>query len=154
MRENGTKELRVLPSKLISNKDGFSLTEMLVAILIMMVGMLGLLQAANVVMEYNLKNHVRDEAVTVGERYMNLFKGVGFDNINATNYPVDPPKTDIVPSTIRGSGRNYTVVSTYETLATLPGGTVPTTKKLDVVVTWQYKNQTMNNRVTSVISNQ
>lgn len=143
----------MIQGTLISNKKGFTLTEMLVAIVIMIVGMLGLLQAANVVIEYNLKNHVRDEAIMIGERYMNLFKGVGFDNINATNYPVDPPKTETVPSTIRGSGRSYTVISTWQTLA-VNSALQPTSKQLEVLVRWQYKTETLENRVVSVVSNQ
>jgi type IV pilus assembly protein PilV len=128
----------------INNKKGFTLTELLVAIVIMMVGMLALLQASNVVIEYNLKNHLRDEAITIGEKYMNELKGQGF---NATDL-----NTLTVASNIRGSGRTYTVERSSTVLASDSSG--PTSKQLQVTVRWKYRQagEEFQNRVLSVIS--
>ncbi len=109
------------------------------AIIIMMVGLLGLLQAINVATEANIKNHLRDEAVYVGERYLNELKGQGFDNIAAT-YPLYS-----TASKIRGTGKKLMIETSSTSLA-------GDTKQLLVVVRWTYKGVTYENRVTAPIS--
>jgi type IV pilus assembly protein PilV len=116
----------------------------MVAVVIIMVGMLGLLQAINVAMEHNLKNHMRDEAVYMGEKYMNELKGRGFDNISATYALVS------VPSRIRGGRGSLTVERSSTVLP--PGAATPTTKQLTVVVKWKYKGAEYENRVMSPVS--
>jgi len=114
------------------------------AVLILLVGMLGLLQAVNLAMEMNLRNQVREEAVYVGERVMGELRGRGFDNISASYV------TYSTPSKIRGVSRKYGVERSSEVLATEGG--LPATKQLAVVVTWNYKGVTYQNRVVAPIS--
>jgi len=128
------------------NKSGFTLTEVMVAILIMMVGMLGLLESINVATEYNLKNHLRDEAVYVGEKYMNIQKGKAFDLL--TTMPLTYGRR-YEPSRIRGTGKPYSVDMKVTDLSTDP---VAATKQLEVVVSWTYKGVTFQNRVTAPVS--
>lgn len=111
----------------------------MVAIVIMMVGLLGLLEAINVATDANLKNHLRDEGVYVGEKYLNELRGRGFDNIAAT-YPLIS-----TASRIRGTGKKLMVETSSTSLAS-------DTKQLLVVVTWTYKGVTYENRVTAPIS--
>ncbi len=121
------------------NNRGFTLIEVMVAILIMMVGLIGLLQSINVAMEYNLKNQLRDEAVYTAERYFNELRGMPFDSI---------PVADLIfttPSKIRGGAWPLTVKES----STL---TTHDTKLVLVVVTWMYKNVPYENRLTAPIS--
>ena len=124
---------------LTRNNDGFTLTEVMVAIVIMMVGLLGLLEAVTVATHANIKNHLRDEAVYVGEKYLNELKGRGFVNIVAT-YPIIS-----TASKIRGTGKKLMVETSSTSLAS-------DTKQLFVVVSWTYKGVTYENRVTAPIS--
>lgn len=124
---------------LTRNNDGFTLTEVMVAIVIMMVGLLGLLEAINVATHANMKNHLRDEAVYTGEKYLNELKGRGFDNIAAT-YPLIS-----TASKIRGTGKKMMIETSSTSLAS-------DTKQLVVVVRWTYKGVTYENRVTAPIS--
>ena len=122
------------------------------AMLIMTVGMLGLLQAVNLAMETNLRNQLRDEAVNVGERVITELRSKGFDNISyvlptSQIYAYAPLS---IPSRIRGSSRQYTVQRNTRVLAT--DSTTPTTKQLEVIVTWDYKGVTYQNRVSAPTS--
>ncbi len=124
------------------NERGFTLVEVLVAFVIMLVGLLGLLQAVNVALEYNTRNHFREEATLVGERVMNGFRALPFDRITATNGMLS------VPSMIRGVNKSYRV--TY--LAQSVGGSA-NSRELQVDVIWKFKNSSTVHRVKSVRSN-
>ena len=123
--------------------SGFTLIEVMVAIVIMMVGMLGLLQSINVAMEYNLRNHLRDEAVLVGEKYINELKGKAF----ATSTITFPLISTV--SKIRGVNKKLMVETSSTQLADDATGT---TNRLQVVVKWTYKGVTYQNMVTAPVS--
>ncbi|MFZ2949484.1 MAG: prepilin-type N-terminal cleavage/methylation domain-containing protein [Desulfuromonadaceae bacterium] len=125
------------------NNYGFTLIEVMIAIVIMMVGMLGLLQSINIAMEYNLKNHLRDEAVYVGEKYMNIQRGKVFDLLSTTY------GTRYEPSKIRGTGKPYSVVMSTQDLST--DARTPA-KQLTIEVKWTYKGVEYVNMVKSPVS--
>jgi len=134
------------------DNSGFSLIEVMMAILILMVGMLGLLQAINLAVEVNLRNQVREEAVYIGQRVMSEMRGKGFDNISVATTPTDMyTYSDYqVPSKLRGASRSYTVSRRSVVLSTV--NLQPVTKQLEVVVKWTYKGVGYENRVVSPIS--
>lgn len=137
---------------LISNKNnsGFTLIEVLVAIVIMMVGMLGLLQSINIAMEYNLKNHLRDEAVFVGEKYMNIQRGKAFDLLSTVPLPSgNTYSTRYEPSKIRGTGKPYNIEMSVQDLST---DAATPSKQITVVVKWTYRGVEYQNRVTAPVS--
>lgn len=129
---------------MLRKNKGFSLVEVMMAMLILIVGMLGLLQAINVATEFNLKNQLREEAGYVGERTMNELRGRGFDNI----FPAYSTVT--VPSRIRGASRSFSVQRSSAILSTENG--LPVSKQLEVVVNWTYKGVTFQNRITSPVT--
>jgi len=139
---------------MILRKDnsGFSLVEVMMAILILMVGMLGLLQAINLAVDVNLRNQVREEAVYIGQRVMSEMRGKGFDNISVATTPTDMyTYSDYqIPSKLRGTARSYTVSRRSVVLSTV--NLQPVTKQLEVVVKWTYKGVGYENRVVSPIS--
>jgi type IV pilus assembly protein PilV len=118
---------------------------MMMAMLILIVGMLGLLQAINLAVETNLRNQLREEAVHVGERVMNEFRGKGFANISTASPETQKLqfKTYSIPSKIRGTTRKYGVARASTVISTA----TPKTKQLEVVVTWKYKGIEYLNRV-------
>lgn len=141
----------VIPIMLHKNR-GFTLIEVMMAILILMVGMIGLLQAINLTMEVNLRNQVREEAVYVGEKVMNEMRGRGFDNISVAAVPSQlcSYQTYQIPSRLRGINRTYDVTRSSRVLSMLDSK--PATKELTVLVNWTYKGTTYENRVVAPIS--
>ncbi len=126
-----------------SNNSGFSLLEVMVAIVIMMVGMLGVLESINVAMAHNLRNQLRDEAVFVGEKYINIQRSKHFDLLS-TSYG-----TRFEPSKVRGAGELYSVDMKVSELSSDP---VTPLKQLDVTVSWIHRGVTYQNRVTAPVS--
>jgi type IV pilus assembly protein PilV len=124
----------------------------MMAMLILVVAMLGLLQSINLAMEMNLRNQLRDEAVSVGERTMNEFRGKGFDNISVPSVTSQlyTYRTYSVASKLRGTNRKYGVSRSAMTLAT--ASSQPVTKQLNVNVTWTYKGIAYENRVSAPTS--
>jgi type IV pilus assembly protein PilV len=122
----------------MQNELGFTLVELLVAMVIMMVGLLGLLQSINIALEYNLKNQMRGEVVRVAQDAMNDMRSRAFDSVSS--------KTATVPSSFRNINRTYTVRrSVY-----LTGSDV--SRKYQVDVIWKYKNVSTTHSVMTVRS--
>jgi type IV pilus assembly protein PilV len=117
----------------------------MVAMMILIVGMIGLLTSVNVAMEANLRSQLREEGVNMGERVLNELRNRGFDNISATYLPTT------LPSRMRGATRQYAVQKSSTVLSTDANG-LPLTKELAVVITWDYKGTTYENRVSAPIS--
>ena len=108
---------------------GFTLIEVLMAMLVMTVGLLGLLQSVNVAYEHNLRNKLREEAVLVAHEQMNgLRAGVAFN-----------PTTTVVRG-IGGVDRKYFV----NRVPKLIGGD---SSRLTVAVRWSFKNLTTTHEI-------
>jgi type IV pilus assembly protein PilV len=120
------------------NNRGFTLIEVVVAILIMMVGLLGLLASINLAMDVNLRDYMRDEAVRVGEKAMNTTKNSGYASI-ATG-----TTTQTISEHVRGIAKNYSVTTTVTQL--------PNSRQISIVVAWTYKGQTYFHGVDSVVA--
>lgn len=123
---------------LLHNDSGFTLVELLVAMAIMLIGLLGLLQSVNIAMEYNLKNQMRNEVVRVAQDSMNYMRSRPFD------FVFTPVTT--VTSTLRNINRRYTV-----NRSVISAGT-DVSKKYQVDVTWMYKNVPTTHSVMTVRS--
>lgn len=137
----------------VLNKDkGFTLIEVMMAILILLIGMIGLLQAINLAMEVNVRNQVREEAVYMGEKVMNEMRGKGFDNISVAATPSQSYTYGVyqLPSRLRGVSRTYNVARRSRVLSIVDSK--PVTKEITVIITWNYKGVGYENRVVAPIS--
>ncbi|HEY6871484.1 MAG TPA: prepilin-type N-terminal cleavage/methylation domain-containing protein [Geobacteraceae bacterium] len=122
----GAATVRILPQ----NSRGFTLVELMMAILITVIGLMGLLQSVNLAMEYNLKNQLRDEAVLIGEKQMGALKAMPFDQVpSSSSMKVD--------SRLRGGFAKFYNVSSVSRTWSAPDQ--PSSKLLIVPVTWTYK---------------
>jgi type IV pilus assembly protein PilV len=127
----------------ITNKDGFTLIEFCVAVLIMMVGLLGLLQAVNLATEHNLKSMLRNEALTIAEEQM---VNARVSVINSDAYAALTEYTGFINRKSRGGFSNYSVVRTVSTVSA-------NSKEVVVRVSWRYKGTKLNHTVSTFITN-
>jgi len=117
------------------NDGGFTLVEVLFAVVITIVALVGLLTSVELATETNVKNQMRDEAALVAQAEMNHWRAQPFNSISTVANPGVyryPPQR--IPSKLRGLVKNYNVARS--TIAS-PDRTVV---DLGVRVIWKYKN--------------
>ena len=120
----------------LQNESGFSLIELLAAMVIMLVGLLGLLHSVNIAMEHNLKNQMRNEVTLVAQDAMNEMRARPFDSVSAVTFKN-------VSTHLRNIKRSYAVTKTriYNS---------SNSAKYQVDVTWAYKNVSTTYSVATV----
>jgi len=120
----------------LKDNGGMTLIEVLVALAIVFIVFLGMSSAGLVVLDQNIRNSQRDEAVSVAEMEMQEARNIPFATIANDNH--------IVYRQIRGLNVGYTVARTVAN----PNGTTPATdpknRRVTINVTWSriVNNQT------------
>lgn len=124
-------------------QSGFTLIEFCVAVLIMMVGLLGLLQAVNMATQHNLANILRNEAISIADNQMVLAKSAVVDS---STFTALANTTTTVSTQIRSGTNSYSVARNV---------TAPSTNSKEVIVTvsWQYRGKTVNHMISSLVVN-
>jgi prepilin-type N-terminal cleavage/methylation domain-containing protein len=123
---------------LLNNKKGFTLVEMMIAMVIILVAVLGLVQATLLSIDSNVRNLFRDEAVRIAEEQMNVLKSLPVSDTNLPPGTTCPPPlaTNPVIRNFRDITKNYTVCSSISNI--LPDGTK---KSVQVIVGWNHKKE-------------
>lgn len=131
------------------NKAGFTLIEFCVAVLIMMVGLLGLLQAVNLATEHNLGSLLRNEAVSLADEQMVATKILAFTDLQ--------PATSYINRKTRAGFSNYSVVRTTQvsrsTAHPITGVITVTSQEVSVRVSWRYKGSKLSHTISTLIAN-
>ncbi|WP_136514249.1 type IV pilus modification PilV family protein [Geomonas edaphica] len=121
----------------LSSNGGFTLVEMLMAMLVMTVGLLGLLQAVIVAYQHGMKNRFRAEAVLVAEKQMHGWTRLPFEKIKEKSGETKEETTKV-----GGVPWSYKVTTKAE-----PAGSTTTTLKLTVGVIWSPKGETASHEI-------
>ena len=122
--------------------SGFTLVELLVAMSLLLIGLLGLLNSVEIAMEHNLKNQMRGEVVRIAEEAMSDMRSRPFDSVSAG--------TMVIPSKLRNIQRSYTV---KRTIVAIPNPTATVTSRQYLVdVKWLYKNVSTTHSIATVRS--
>lgn len=127
----------------LDSRSGFTLIEFCVAVLIMMVGLMGLLQAVNIATVYNLGSLLRNEAISVADEQMLQTKGSVFD---LTSFSALASNASLVSRKARGGFADYSVNKTITTVST-------NSKEAAVRVSWRYKGNKINHVISTLIVN-
>lgn len=122
-----------------SSKAGFTLVEMLMAMLVMTVGLLGLLQSVQAAYRQTVEDRVRDEAVRLAEEQMHRWRWLPYDSFSGNS--------QTVARTIGGGTRTFQV--TRESLEMGASGGRPA-RKLQVSVTWNIGGRTIRHEIYSL----
>lgn len=138
----------------ICNRAGFTLIEFLVAIVILMVGLLGLLQTVNYALSHNAVNQLRQQAINLADEQVQLEKAKLYENIAAPEYKDYPTplsfdqlssiKIDMPPVTINNKQYSIKKISKSPTRAS---------KYVQIEVEWQYKQTNYDHRISTLVSN-
>lgn len=126
-------ELRVF----LNSEEGFTLIEFCVAVLILMVGLLGLLQAVNMATSQNLATVIRKEAIMIADEQMVAAKYANYTSIKSGSIPSSARK-------IRSGYSNYSV-------ARFVSAASPTSKEVTISVRWMLKGKTLNHEISSLV---
>lgn len=134
----------------MTNNRGFTLIEFLVAIVILMIGLLGMLQGINLAMEKSMENVFRNEALVVADDLMMAKRSKSFSSLSTTI--ADPAWVTLPtgPRYTRGVFKNYSV---QQIINTITGDYVSGTKEVIVNVSWKYRNRKNVHSISSFISN-
>ncbi len=122
----------------LSNQSGFTLIEFCIAVVIMMVGLLGLLQAVNYATVVNLGTTLRNEAVYLADEQLVPVKTFAFERVTSSSY--------LVNRKTRGGFNNYSVVRTVTSPST-------TSRNVSVRVVWRYKGNKQSHTISGLVSN-
>ena len=123
---------------MFKNRAGFTLIEFLVAIVILMVGMLGLLQAVNVALHHNASTQLRNEAVVLGDSQMSLELAKPFDLVSTVT------GTRVFQRSLATGYKNYSI--------TRSGTDMTNSKQINILVTWNYKGNRYTHDLYGVVS--
>lgn len=115
----------------LDNNKGFTLVEVLVAMVIIIVVLLGLVHATLLSIDYNLKNLLRDEAVRLAEQRIDELKNISFPSLVSGG-----PNCQNISRNFRNIQRQYTVCDIIDDLD--PSGN---RKTIQVIVGWNHKNE-------------
>lgn len=129
------------------SNGGMTLVEVMIALVIVLVLMLGLIQTAILSIDGNLRNVFRDEATRIGEQYMGDLRSYPFNQLVAGNTPfgalaggklcLSPPTTmDLKRNFREVIKKDYTVCITIASMD--PSNT---TISLQVGVGWNHKQE-------------
>ena len=131
----------------MKNNGGMTLVEVLVAMAIVFIVFLGMSSAGLVVLDQNIRNSQRDEAVSIAEMELENVRTLSFAAIADNNY--------VATRKIRGLNVAYNVATTVAN----PNGSTPATdpnnRRVTVGVTWsRIENQqtkTYNHTVLTIV---
>jgi len=151
----------VLKNKLMPyarGRKGFSLIEVMIALVVFLLVFLGIMQAALLSIDQNMHNILRDEAITIASARMEETRSMPFDNVvndtatNPINLPAcgNPPVNDAGPYPV-GITRDFRNIHDF------PFGTSRTvndpnadTKQIQILVRWAYKNECYTHSATTL----
>jgi prepilin-type N-terminal cleavage/methylation domain-containing protein len=125
----------------LKNNGGMTLVEVLVALAITFIIFLGLSDAGLVVLNENIKNSIRDEAVSVAEADVQAVRNIPFASLPTADNTVTftPP-----PRMIRGLNATYSVTRSIRYLD-------PENRELTVNVDWTRQQKSYNHRVITIV---
>ena len=141
------------------SKKGFTLVEVLISLVVLLLVSLALMQTALVSIDSNMINVLRDEAVGIAEMRMDGARNTAFDSL-ASDSILLPAGVDC-PATFKdGSAngqriqRNIRNVSNKDFCTRMAVTGSGDTRQVNVEVRWKWKDVDYSHRITSIVRRQ
>jgi prepilin-type N-terminal cleavage/methylation domain-containing protein len=148
------------------DEKGLTLVEVMIALLIMLLVSLALMETALLSIGSNMRNIIRDEAVSIAEMRMNEARNISFDNLvddTADAVPDDnlvldacrnSPVSDPLPYPVK-INRNFRNIANFEfgtrrTVAAIGSDN----RQITVLVRWVYRNECYTHSVSTIMRRQ
>jgi len=144
----------------VRNSSGFSLVEVMIALVVLLLVFMGLMQTALLSIDSNMRNVLRDEALRIAAERLEETRGLPFDSIVsdpagvAVNLPAcgNPPINDAnYPVLIERNFRNIQDFP-YGTRSTVTDmdGPPANTKQIQITVRWEYRDECFTHSIISL----
>ena len=128
-----------------SNNRGFTLIEMMVAMVVVMVGMVGLLSTIDVAMQQTTKNQLREIAVSVGEEQMRTMLAIPVASLTTFSNTTTPSRP------YRNGNVNFTVTRGTTLYPVSPQGNQ--SAEITVTVEWKVRGANNQHQIKTVRTN-
>ena len=145
----------------LQNKRGVTLVEVMIALVILLLVFLALMQTALVSIDANMKNVLRDEAVSIAEQRINearsnSFNALSFNTLvvsdaGALPAGVDCPGTFAVGVRIQRNFRNIINKDFCTNQTVTPLGATGDVRQVNIRVIWNWKGEAFNHGITTLI---
>jgi len=119
------------------DKGGFTLTEVLVAITILTIAMLGALEGLLLYTQHNINNLCRDESVKIAEQKMNELRNISYTSLTSgsTN----------IKRKIKNFERDFNIQWGVTAIS-------PDSSSVEVIVKWTIMNKEWSHGIRSIIN--
>jgi len=146
----------VIQRTALLNRKGVTLVEVMIALVILLLVFLALMQTALVSIDANMKNVLRDEAVSIAEQRLNEARSLPFDSLvsdaSAIPTPNDCPGTFTVgPPPVKRSFRNIIDKDFCTNMTVTPLGVTGDNRQVNIRVIWNWKGEAMMHSITTLI---
>ncbi|MEN6615664.1 MAG: prepilin-type N-terminal cleavage/methylation domain-containing protein [Syntrophorhabdus sp.] len=125
----------------VKNSRGFTIIELLVAMLVLFIGMMAMLDGLANYIRINMDNQMRNEAMRVTEATLETLRNSRFDDIQLHAVNIVSPAM----RKVRNFDVAYTIVWTQTVLS-------PNSIAVQVQVSWTHRNITHQHEAASIIS--
>lgn len=126
-------------SKRLLDKKGLTLVEVLIAMVILLFVSLALMQTALLSIDSNMRNILRDEAVSIADDKMDEARNEPFSSLAAFS--------NTVTRDVRRTGISFGVDRTVSGINT-------DNKQVDITVDWTWKGQTYSHTISTIVRNE
>ncbi len=140
------------------NDKGFTLIEMMIAMVIILLGLLGLVQAALLSIDHNMRNVLRENGMAVAAERMQETRNMDYTAIttDAAATPANCPP-EFIARFGTGEARDMNIrdvinfrYCTNRTVTVLPNALTDNSRQIQISVYWRWKGETYTQTLTSM----
>jgi type IV pilus assembly protein PilV len=139
-----------------SDKDkGFTLIEVMIALVVMLFVFLALLQTALLSIDSNMRNVLRDEAVRIAEERMNEARNLSFDSLASDTNPLP---ANSCPNGFPTEGelieREFRNIASFDFCTNVTVDDLDSdNKQVTITVGWVWKGEDYTHSITTIVRN-